>query len=83
MCVLRDEQKLVDVMLATDLLYLARGCSQPCVVLVSSDQDLWPAILEASDSGTVLVHVQTQSASDTRLYERMVDPAHYRKTTLV
>lgn len=55
----RDEQKLVDTMLTADLVYLARG-STTCFVVVSSDDDLWPAIRLALLAGHSVVHLHTK-----------------------
>ena len=79
-CVVRDEQKLVDVMLAADLLHLARGGSGVTVVLVSSDDDLWPAILQATPEIGTLVHIHTQEGGERERYEKFVDRGHYAKT---
>jgi len=80
-CVIRDEQKLVDVHLATDLLYLARGGGP--VVLMSSDDDLWPAILQALPDLQVLVHVHTQEGGERAQYEKLVGRGNYVKTKLM
>lgn len=82
-CVLRDEQKLVDVFIATDLLHLARGGSGSAVVLVSSDDDLWPAILQAAPALQTLVHVHTQDGGERMQYEKLVGQGHYVKTKLM
>lgn len=82
-CVLRDEQKLVDVLLATDLMYLAHGGSGVAVVLVTSDDDLWPAILQALSELKTLVHVHTQDGGKREQYEKFVDHEHYVKTKLI
>jgi len=80
-CVLRDEQKLVDVLLATDLMHLAYSGSQ-IAVLVSSDDDLWPAILQASAQMRKLVHVHTQTGGKHEVYEKLLDTNHYTKTLI-
>lgn len=81
-CVLRDEQKLVDVMLATDLLYLAQAPNVSVAVLVSSDDDLWPAILQATLGLQKLVHVHTNEDGERKQYEKLVDWQHYVKINL-
>ncbi len=79
-CVLRDEQKLVDVLLATDLLHVARGGGS--AVLVSSDDDLWPAIIQALPDLNALVHVHTQDGGEREHYAPLVRQGNYLKTTL-
>ena len=79
-CVVRDEQKLVDVLLATDLLHLAR-CGGSAV-LVSSDDDMWPAIIQAVPDLSAFVHVHTQDGEHGQ-YERLVGQGHYLKTRLM
>lgn len=53
----RAEQKLVDTMLCTDLIYLAQQRNQDLVV-VTSDDDLWPAIRLALYMGATLYHIE-------------------------
>lgn len=56
----RGEQKLVDGMLAADLFYLHRQ-GEARVVVVSSDDDLWPAIRSVLDLGMHVIHVHPLS----------------------
>jgi len=44
------EQKLVDVMMAADLLHLS-NMQDAVVCVVSSDEDFWPAMLQATEQG--------------------------------
>lgn len=53
------EQKLVDTMLVSDLLYLA-GKSSDDICVVSSDDDLWPGIFSSLIFGRRIVHVHTR-----------------------
>ena len=55
----RGEQKLVDTMIATDLLHLSADSEG--VALVSSDDDFVPPILQAAITGGTVYHVQTYS----------------------
>lgn len=55
----RNEQKLVDSMLVVDLVRLART-SEP-IVLVSSDDDMWPGIREALLRGARVLHVHART----------------------
>jgi hypothetical protein len=52
----RGEQKLVDGMLSSDLYYLHRQGEQS-IVVVSSDDDMWPAIRTVLDLGMHVIHV--------------------------
>jgi uncharacterized LabA/DUF88 family protein len=54
----RNEQKLVDTMLAADLFYLYLLKSQ-IVVVVSSDDDMWPTIKTVLDLGMHVIHIHT------------------------
>ena len=67
----RGEQKLVDTMLTTDLFYLSMNSIEPLVV-VSSDDDFWPAIRSVLALGSKVVHIHTKPKRRT--------PTHYRKT---
>jgi hypothetical protein len=75
--VTRDEQKLVDVMLATDLLHLAFTTRSHFAALVSSDDDMWPAIIEAANTGTILFHIHTRTRSGLEHYENFVKGPRY------
>lgn len=52
----RSEQKLVDVMLASDLLFIAYQLKEP-LAIVSSDHDMWPAIRQAVVAEGQILHV--------------------------
>ena len=60
----KNEQKLVDTMLASDLLFLHIQ-KQPKVVVVSSDDDMWPAIKTVLDLGMTVYHIHTHSGRRT------------------
>ena len=55
----RDEQKLVDSMLVADLIRLAQTTSERLVV-VSSDDDMWPGIRVALLHGARVLHVRSR-----------------------
>ena len=56
----RGEQKLVDTMVISDLLYLAsQKTSLLCIV--SSDDDFWPGIETAVLMGSKVIHVHTKN----------------------
>jgi uncharacterized LabA/DUF88 family protein len=66
----RGEQKLVDTMIATDLFYLSMISSDP-IVIVSSDEDFWPAIRYAVALGSSIIHIHAKPNRQT--------PMHYRR----
>jgi uncharacterized LabA/DUF88 family protein len=57
--IVRNEQKLVDSMMATDLMSLHLTSSEELVV-VSSDDDLWPAIRLLLQRGHTVYHIHTK-----------------------
>jgi uncharacterized LabA/DUF88 family protein len=58
----KREQKLVDTLLACDIVTLAvSGVKE--IVLVSSDDDFWPAIHAAASFGTKIIRILTRSPS--------------------
>ena len=61
------QQKLVDTMLTADIIHLART-GAPKLVVVSSDDDLWPGIRTACLLGSTVVHVQTRDRSTPEYY---------------
>jgi len=63
----RAEQKLVDTMLVADLIHLASS-GETSMVVVSSDDDLWPGMLMAMSQGVHVGHVCTKHFSNHRLY---------------
>lgn len=64
----RNEQKLVDSMLVVDLVRLAQASES--IVLVSSDDDMWPGIRGALLHGAHVLHVHART-----------DPPQYRPLT--
>ena len=62
----RREQKLVDTMLAADVFYNVQSDVQDQVVVVSSDDDLWPVIKTALQFGLTVIHVHTEKGYATR-----------------
>lgn len=62
----RAEQKLVDSMMVSDLISMAEP--ESAVVLVSSDDDLWPGMLVAMDMGAHIIHLCTKYPSTHAVY---------------
>lgn len=67
----RQRQKLVDTMLAVDLLYLGTVSDEP-IAIVTSDDDLMPPIIQAVYNGAKVLHLHTIAGRST--------PAHYAPT---
>lgn len=66
----RGEQKLVDTMMISDLIYFAKA-GHRVLAVVSSDDDLWPGILSVLFYGAEVRHVRT----------RPIPPDHYGYTS--
>lgn len=55
----RGEQKLVDTMITSDIVFLS--ANKKIIVMVSSDDDFWPGIITAIANGSKVIHVETKS----------------------
>ena len=76
----QPQQKLVDTMMTADLVHLGyRG--DKCVAVVSSDDDLWPAIQTVSSTGAAVYHVHTRDRGTPPHYAAHVGP-HYHQAKL-
>lgn len=53
----KQEQKLVDTMIVSDISYLATQATSPAIAVVSADYDIWPGIVNALAFGTSVLHV--------------------------
>lgn len=62
----RGEQKLIDTMLTSDLIYSANRLPNLCVV--SSDDDFWPGIMTALSLGKKIVQIHTSSRPTPAFY---------------
>ena len=75
--IIRNEQKLVDSMMATDLMSLHLS-SQEELVVVSSDDDLWPAIRLLLHRGHTIYHIHTKSTHITpSFYSQRIPVSQY------
>lgn len=63
----RAEQKLVDTMITSDIIFLASNHNDRLCV-VSSDDDLWPGIKSALLLGARVYHIHTKPRRATPLY---------------
>ena len=77
----REEQKLVDTMLVVDLAHLARQGGSVLVV-VSTDDDVWPGIRFALLLGAVLIHVHPIPGRSTPRQYRRLMTATYTEVSL-
>jgi len=72
----RNEQKLVDTMIVSDLLFLYLQTTQD-LAIVSSDDDMWPAISTAIQFGFKVIHVHTIASHRTpTFYSRSPRPGY-------
>ena len=56
----KGEQKLIDTMIVSDVIFLAtQGCKD--LVVVSSDDDIWPGIRTAAELGASVTLVHTRN----------------------
>lgn len=78
----RDEQKLVDTHLITDLLAMSRRGEQYAVV-VSTDDDMWPGIRSALLSGVKVVHLHPKPGRSTPTHYLVSLPPGYTQHTLL
>ena len=60
----RKEQKLVDAMVAADIFFNAHFQADR-IAVVSSDDDMWPAIKTALQLGSDIIHVHTKQGRST------------------
>jgi hypothetical protein len=74
----RDEQKLVDTMLAVDLIhYITKG--EPEICVVTNDTDLWPAIKFALILGARIHHIHPKAGRMTPNYYTAGLGSEYRQ----
>lgn len=64
----RGEQKLVDTMLTSDLIYSVNQPLNLCIV--SSDDDIWPGIITTLNLGKGVVQLHTRSRQTPSFYTR-------------
>ena len=76
----KREQKLVDSMIVADLIFAAHRQDRE-IVVVSSDDDVWPGIISAMSLGTHVVHIETRNSE--RDQYRVGVPGNYSTFKLV
>ncbi len=72
------QQKLVDTMIVSDLIYLACTTRRP-VVVVSTDDDLWPGIRTALHFGLPIHHIHTGNRTTPAIYASTAFETPYRE----
>ena len=77
----RREQKLVDTMLAADVFFNVHSNAYQ-IAVVSSDDDLWPAINTALQFGVEVIHLHTVAGHTTRPDYLRVGRADYTELSL-
>ena len=75
----QKQQKLVDTMIVSDLIYLACTTRTP-VVVVSTDDDLWPGIRTALHFGLPVHHIHTANRTTPGIYASAVTTAYHEYT---
>jgi len=65
----KAEQKLVDSIIVLDLLFYSQsGNKYADIIIVSSDDDIWPGIRSAMFFGSRVIHVQTKHKASSNSY---------------
>lgn len=67
---IKGEQKLVDTMLAADVMHFSVNLKEPNICIVSSDDDLWPAVVMALYAGTEVFHIHPKPDQSTPMCYR-------------
>lgn len=62
----RDEQKMVDTLIVVDLAHQVHVARASHVVLVSSDTDMWPGVLLATQTGCNVLQIHPRSGWKTQ-----------------
>jgi hypothetical protein len=73
----RNEQKLVDSMITSDMIYISQN--KISMSLVSSDDDFWPAILTAVTLGVNVTHFHTDGKLTNVLYSNTIKSNYSQK----
>lgn len=77
----QDEQKLVDTMIVSDIIYYSCVCKKE-VCLVSSDDDMWPGIISAVSLGGSVVHLKPQPEGDAYKFYAPFENSNYKQFLL-
>ena len=75
----QPQQKLVDTMLTADAIFVAHSLMPAKLVVVTNDDDLWPAICTAGNLGAEIHHVHPLRGRKTSdLYLASAPPSYYQ-----
>jgi hypothetical protein len=77
----RPEQKMVDTLLVTDLVYLSLT-EKSAIAVISNDDDMWPGIRQALLNGSTIIHVHPIPGRATPTHFMIQLPAGYTQATL-
>lgn len=72
----RSEQKLVDSMIASDIIFLSQNKAN--ISIVSSDDDFWPAILTAITLGIEIIQFHTHGSGTNIFYTKTVKSNYFQ-----
>lgn len=79
--VFRYEQKLVDTMIVSDMIYFSHVCRDE-VCIVSSDDDMWPGIISSVSLGGKIIHLKTQRTESVYHFPNLLNEENYKKLIL-
>ena len=75
----QPQQKLVDTMLTADAIFVAHSRTPTKLVIVTNDDDLWPAICTAGNLGAEIYHLHPRRGRKTsNLYLPSAPPNYYQ-----
>lgn len=72
----RGSQKLVDSMIAADIFFLMQNKTVP-IILVSSDDDFWPAIHVVINSSSKFIHIHTKKYASISHFYKIIANSNY------
>jgi uncharacterized LabA/DUF88 family protein len=78
----RNEQKLVDTMLVSDLIYWASRPNHPILAVLSSDDDMWPGIRTAIAFGHPIIQIHTSPSPSHSSYVGRLGNEAYIQTNI-
>jgi hypothetical protein len=77
----KEEQKLVDSMLISDIAYLSYRAHEKAIVVVSADDDIWPGVVSALVVGTGIQRVFPKPNYGVRNRYAIPGTANYQQVT--
>jgi len=73
----RCEQKLVDTMLVSDLIFWSSRPNHPLLAVLSSDDDMWPGIRTAMAISRPIIQIHTSRSPQHQTYVNRLDQNSY------